>query len=137
MADVTILQQLQTALRAYYRQWQALTTAEGEAIVAGHWWQVEQLQESKRQLQQFIEGTTRELRAACAARGLEAQAFLDELKPVVQELIALEAGNGRALAAQRQRVQQRRQQLTATSQNLRQVRDAYAQPRESNWQSYS
>ena len=137
MNAIPSIQRLHAALVAYYEQWHTLTLAEGDAIASGQWHQVEQLQETKRQLRHFIEGATRELRAECVTHGANAQEIEDEFRPLLQKLIALESRNGQALAAQYRQAREQAEGLEAASHKLRQLKHAYAPQPEALWQSYS
>jgi hypothetical protein len=122
---------IRSALQGYCAQWRTLTAAEGDAIRDGHWPQVQQLQESKRQLQEFIIAAIRELSPA------ERDQIQAEFRPLVEELICLEGRNREQLAAQRQRLELQRQQLETSGLNLRQLRAAYSTPPAPVWHSYS
>ncbi len=126
-----------SALRGYYDQWRSLTEAEGEAIRGGHWPQVAQLQETKRQLQPLILGATRELRAECARCGVDAAAVEEQLRSLVEQLVQLESRNGQSLAEQLRQSHAQLQQLDIAGRNLNQIRRAYSRAREANWESFS
>jgi DNA anti-recombination protein RmuC len=125
------------ALRAYYERWRSLTEAEGDAIRSGLWQQVDQLQETKRQLQQLILGATRELRAECARCGVDPTAVEQQLRSLVEQLVQLESRNGQSLAEQLHQTRTQLQQLDAVGHNLNQIRRAYSPTREANWESFS
>lgn len=125
------------ALRAYYDQWRSLTEGEYEAIAAGNWHQVDQLQESKRQLQVFITGVTRELRSACEIAGVNADDVEQEFRKTVVELIRLESRNNQTVATLMQHAQAEKAELETAARTLHQVGRAYTPARESNWHSYS
>ena len=131
------VEQVLSALRAYYEQWRSLTEAEGEAIRGGLWQQVDQLQETKRQLQQLILGATRELRAECARSGVDAAAVERQLHSLVEQLVQLESRNGQSLAEQLHQTHTQLQQLDTAGRNLNQIRRAYSPVREANWESFS
>jgi hypothetical protein len=131
------LQELSTALGDHYTRWRTLTLAEGEAIAAGQWQQVEDLEESKRQLQDLVRARQRELRDECTRCGLNAVVVEEPFKSILHELIALEGRNDQALASQRQRNLARQEELQSATHTLRQVREVYTSKREAVWQSYS
>jgi hypothetical protein len=137
MSDSSHLQRLRDALRAYYEQWRTLTETEGEAIVAGRWPQVEQLQKTKSQLQVQIEDAHRDLRSACNPSGAETRQIEMEFRPVVEHLLALEERNSRSLDAHKQRMTMQGKELRTAALTLRQVRQTYAPTRQALWQSYS
>jgi exonuclease VII large subunit len=126
-----------SALRAYYEQWRSLTEAEGEAIRNGVWQQVDQLQETKRQLQQLILGATRELRAECARCGVDPATVEQQLRNLVEHLVQLESRNGQSLAEQLHQTRTQLQQQDTAGRNLNQIRRAYSSAREANWESFS
>ncbi len=127
---------LWVSLRARYEQWRQLTEAEGIAISAGKWTQVELLQKTKRQLQSFIDDARRDLRAAGRAYGGIAQEIEQEFRSLVGELLASEARNKQALVERRIQVAAEEQRLQQAIQNLHQLRGAYALPRPAHWESY-
>ena len=131
------VEQALSAVRAYYEQWRTLTEAEGDAIHSGLWKKVEQLQETKRQLQELILGATRELRVECARAGVDAAAVEQQLHGLVEQLVQLESRNGQSLAEQLHQTQAQLQQLDAAGRNLNQIRRAYGHAREANWESFS
>jgi len=131
------VEQALSAVRAYYEQWRTLTEAEGDAIHSGLWKKVEQLQETKRQLQELILGATRELRVECARAGADAAAVEQQLHGLVEQLVQLESRNGQSLAEQLHQTQAQLQQLDAAGRNLNQIRRAYGHAREANWESFS
>ena len=114
-----------------------LTLAEGEAIAASQWPQVEYLQCAKQNLRRRIEITTRELLAECAKHGLDAQQAEAEFHPLLQKLIALEGHNAQALEAQQRQARKQEVDLRAASAKLRQLKRSYTPRPEALWQSYS
>jgi DNA repair exonuclease SbcCD ATPase subunit len=118
-------------LTAYYDQWRQLSLAEAEAIAAARWDRVDQLQETKRQLQGFIDGW---LRTQSAARVRE---LTEQFRPLLRDLIELERRNAAALSDQLRRAEEQRAALETADRRLRQVRQAYAPPRDAAWQTYS
>jgi hypothetical protein len=125
------------ALRAYYEQWRSLTETEGEAIRGGLWQQVDQVQETKRQLQQLILGATRELRAECARCGADVTGVEQQLRSLVEQLVQLESRNGQSLDEQLHQSRVQLQQLDTADRNLHRIRRAYSPSREANWESFS
>ena len=126
--DVT---QARSALLGYYDQWRALSAAEGEAIRGRQWLQVQQLQESKRQLQGNILTHLRELPAEVRRR------LNSEMLGLVEELITLEHRNREDLGLLRTQLELRQQQTEEAALRLRQIRQAYSSTRAVAWQSYS
>lgn len=124
-------------VRAYYTQWRALSEAENGSIRAGQWMHVDRIQESKRNLQQFIVGATQELRKQCVACGIDPDVVEARLRDLINDLIHMESTNGRELAEQMRAVREQQQQLDASSHNLRQVKRVYSSGRDTHWESYS
>lgn len=92
---------------------------------------MQQLQASKRQLQELITATIRELPPA------ERDQIHAELRPLVEELIGLEGRNSERLNIQRRQLETKRQQTETVALNLRQLREAYILPPAPVWHSYS
>lgn len=126
--DVT---QTRSALLGYYDQWRSLTADEGEAIRGGQWLQVQQFQDSKRQLQESILNRLRELPAE------ERRRLNSELLGLVEELVTQEHRNREDLVLLRKQLEVRQQQTEEAALRLRQIRQAYSSARTAAWQSYS
>jgi hypothetical protein len=127
---------LRAALRDGYEQWRQLTEAEGIAIAAGQWTQVELQQRAKQQLQSVLDSIRRDLRAACRACGRAVQGIEREFHSLIEELLALEARNNQALVDRRTQAMSEEQRLQQAVQKLHQIRGAYALPRPMLWESY-
>ncbi len=137
MNDKSSLTRLRSALGTYYEEWRVLTEAEGSALEAGEWVEVEKLQETKRQLRIFIEGTRQELRGECQRCGVSARSIQQEYLPLIEQLLALENRNSQTLATRQNASFSEQQQLQQTTLTLHQIRQAYAPARPSLWESYS
>ncbi len=124
-------------LRKLYEQWRTLTDREGRAIRAADWAGVQECQSEKHRLQAHIQKASDELEKAPRVPGANRAAIDRELHALVEELIARERDNDRALAAQRQIAEEHKTQLHQASRQLRQVHQAYAPGRPPLWQSYS
>ena len=115
-------------LSALYEQWRCVTEAEGAAIEAGSWSQVQQYQSAKARLQPRIVEVSQRLDAATH----------EELfRPVVEALIQLERTNSVRVEKQRQAAQQQKQELDRSSRQLRQVHQSYVPQARAHCQSYS
>jgi hypothetical protein len=125
------LTQARAALRSHYEEWRSLSIAEGEAIRAGQWAQVEQLQARKRQLQEFVAADLGELPVA------ERDRLRAEFRLLVDELLALESRNREDLARQREQLATRQQRTDQIALRLRQLRQSYGVTGVAAWQSYS
>lgn len=136
MTEPAEITRLRAALRACYEQWRQLTEAEGIAISSGRWTQVQSLQETKQQLRSSIDGTRRDLRAACLACGRTAQRIEPEFRTVIERLLASEARNKQALVDRRAQAAAEEQRLQQVVHKLHQIRGAYALPRPTRWESY-
>jgi hypothetical protein len=137
MIEPSELARLRAALRACYEQWRQLTEAEGIAVSGGQWTQVELLQKTKQQLQFSIDGTWRDLRAACRACGQTAQGIEQEFRSLILQLLDLEHANSEILATKRNRASQEKEEVDHVIQKLRQLRRAYVPTRPSLWETYS
>lgn len=115
-------------LTALYEQWRSLTEAEGQAIEATAWVQVEQYQSAKGRLQPRIAEVTQRLDASTLER---------EFRAVVEGLMRLEHRNNALLQRQRHAAERQKQELDRTSRNLRQIHKSYVPPVRTHWQSYS
>jgi hypothetical protein len=127
---------LRAALRAHYERWGQLTEAEGAAIAAGRWTEVESLQRTKHQFQSIIDDARRDLRAANRAAGKAARGIEQEFLPLIEELLASEARNSQTLVARRAQAVVEEQRLQQAVQKLHQIRGAYTLPRPTLWESY-
>lgn len=113
-----------------FRLWREFTEAEGAAIRVGDWPRVESCQGSKAKLQQQM---------AEASAQLKPVVFLEdvELRRCVQQLVAMEQANDRALAEQRASLEAQGDELALTARNVRLMQQSYRSPRAAAWQSYS
>jgi len=125
------LTQARAALLGHYEEWRSLSLSEGEAIRAGQWTQVEQLQARKRQLQEFVAAGLGELPLA------ERDRLRAEFRLLVEELLALEARNREDLTRQREQLATRQRQTDQIALRLRQLRQSYGLASVTAWQSYS
>jgi len=131
------MSRLRDSLRAHYERWRLLTEAEGPAIAAHDWQTVSELQQAKRQLQTLITKAIRELREQCDRRGLVAVDIQKEFRPSILKLLDMEKANEQVLAARRELVARRREQVDQTIQKLRKLRQAYVHGSPSVWDTYS
>ncbi|MGD1019096.1 MAG: hypothetical protein ABSA12_07225 [Verrucomicrobiia bacterium] len=137
MTEPAEIARLRDTLRAYYERWRQLTEAEGSAISAGQWTQVESLQVAKQQLRSFIDGARHDLRAACQACGMATRGIEQEFRSLIFQLLDLEHANAEVLAAKRDRASQEKEEVGHVIQKLRELRRAYAPTRPSVWETYS
>jgi hypothetical protein len=114
-----------------YDHWRALTERERKAIQAADWLQLAEVQSRKQQLQEDIR------QAAAAASHGPVQDMEYRHPEIGEQLMWLEQQNARTLAEKLQELRQQQQALDQTSRTLHQLHRAYAQGRESAWQSYS
>lgn len=122
----------ESQLLQLYDHWRTLTEHERDAIQAADWPRLAQVQAKKQQLQEDIR------QAGAAAGSRRGFPDLEVRHPGIRDrLMLLELENARALAEKRRELKQQQQTLDQTSRNLHQVHRAYAQGRESAWQSYS
>lgn len=115
-------------LNSLYEQWRHLSVEEGRAIESAAWQQVELYQMAKSRLQpRIVEVSQR----------VDAQAYEDRFRRVVEALMELEGRNASLLRGQRDSVEAQRQELDQCRRNLRQLHKSYVPPSRANWQSYS
>ncbi len=116
-------------LLGLYAEWRDLTGAESVAIRSERWDVVTDLQRRKADLQERVE--------AVSGRHLPGSAALEELAPLIHELINLEADNARLMDGKLEVGRQQRADLDRSGNNLRRLRGSYGQARATTWQSYS
>jgi hypothetical protein len=106
-----------------FKEWRALTVAEAEAIQEKDWHRLEDCQNAKA-------GLTLEI-------GRRGQQDDRGLRPIIDELIAMESENQRALAAARLGLEAEYALLEQAGRTVRQVSRAYGADSRPTWQSYS
>jgi len=109
------------------KQWLQMTRAESQAIQAGAWTKLHEIQSHKATLRQPLDQASRQWKsggsAASAASGGAAP-----FRAEVARLIALEARNARLLAARREKALEQQRHLECAAQNLRNLRRTYVPP---------
>jgi hypothetical protein len=121
----------------FYDRWRELTTNEGQAIAATDWPRLEQCQAEKRLLQDQIKAASDQRQRELLVGGANALVVTGRFRSVVDELIALEERNARALAGQRAALEEQQRELHQASRTLRRLHAAYAASPQTAWQSYS
>jgi hypothetical protein len=121
----------------FYERWRELTTSEGQAIAATDWARLEQCQAEKRLLQEQIKATSDQRQRQLHVSGANAVVVLGRFRGVVDELIALEERNARALASQQAALEAQQRELHQAGRTLRRLHTAYAGGPQTAWQSYS
>ena len=124
-------------LLAAYQQWREITITEGEAIQTEHWLKVSICQEAKKRLQVQIIKLIDRAQASLVDAGSNPDELLQEIRPIVQELIQMESRNGELLANQMVLARERMRELGADRHNLRRIKTSYQQTLAAQWQSYS
>jgi hypothetical protein len=124
-------------LLGLYEAWGLHTETEGEAIRAGDWARVSECQQAKHKLQPLIQDWTTAARHEVQTRERAGDELERELDRVVAELKQKELSNQAWLSQQRTSLQARRTEAQQTVRTLRRVRQSYAFPGRSVWQSYS
>jgi hypothetical protein len=104
--------------------WRQQTVTEGAALRAGDWAAAQACQRAKEELQA-------RLRQIPAGDEQEVQ-----LRPMIQELVAMERGNRDWLASARAELGARCGELQEQSRVLKRVRGSYGRNQASSWQSY-
>ncbi len=113
-----------------FRLWREFTEAEGAAIRVGDWPRVESCQNAKVALQQQMTEASALLKPVVFVEDVE-------LRRSVEELIAMEKANDRAIAEQRAVLEARGVELAQTTRNVRMMQQSYRAPRAAAWHSYS
>lgn len=113
-----------------FRLWREFSEAEGVAIRVGDWARVESCQNAKLKLQEQMTEASAELKPVVFVEDVQ-------LRRSVEELIALERENDRALAEQRAALETRGAELAQTTRNVRLLQQSYRSPRAAAWHSYS
>ncbi len=113
-------------LLLFLREWRRRTMAETAGIRAQDWATVRECQQAKRQLQTLLDDAVQPHVQPDAAE-----------RELVQELIALEAENGRYLEEQKRELEVKRRELEENSRNLVRVRNSYGSAQQFHWQTYS
>lgn len=124
-------------LGALFQDWRETTRAEGEAIANGRWADVAEHQQHKRDLQQKIVATTDAWQRTWTKTGETQADYERQFRPMLCELIALEAKNASLLERMRSEAEAERNRLDHTVKNLRGVQRAYGHGNNSHWVSYS
>ncbi len=124
-------------LVAAYRTWEELSQAEGLAIQNEDWRRVSECQKSKQGLQKQILHLTEAAQAECRTSAQDPQHLPDDVRGIINTLIALESRNANWLAGQRQAAELRKLDLDQVTQNLRRVHKSYTTPTQAVWNSYS
>jgi hypothetical protein len=114
-------------------QWRRLTAEESEAIQIGAWTQLKSIQAAKSDLQPLLNCAMDKW----AEENTGAPSTDHPFRAEVNDLIALEAGNGQLLAAKMHNVQEARSSLEQAGRRLRRVHASYGQKRDAAWHSYS
>src|SRR5262249_55674452 len=121
----------------FYDRWRELTTTEGQAIAATDWARLEQCQAEKRLLQEQIKAASEQRQRELRISDVNAVVVTGRFRSVVDELIALEERNVRALADQRAALEEQQRGLHQAGRTLRRLHAAYAGGPQTAWQSYS
>ena len=110
-------------LMELFKEWRALTVAEAEAIQQQDWHRLENCQNAKATLTAEIRGHNQQ----------DDRTF----RPIVDELIAMESENQRALAAAKLGLEAERARLEQTGRTVRQLSSVYRTDSRPTWQSWS
>lgn len=120
-----------------YNSWEELTQAESAAIQSGDWPRVTECQQTKLVLQKRIINLTESAQAECIESGKDGKSFDRDLRPIINNLIAMETRNSELIAVRRQMADVEKLNLDQTSQNLRRLQKSYSPPTAAVWNSYS
>lgn len=114
----------------WFSEWRRLTDAEGEAIAAAAWGTLLDVQSTKARLQVDILAWERE-HAPQAVRDFPV------LRPLLGEIIGLEARNRDRLARLNHEARAERDSLDRSRRDLRRLQGCFAAPATPAWESYS
>ena len=120
-----------------YNSWEELTQAESAAIQSDDWSRVAECQQTKLGLQKRIINLTESAQAECIEAGQDDKTFERDLRPIINNLIALESRNSELIAIRRAAADVEKLDLDQASQNLRRVQKSYSPPTAAVWNSYS
>lgn len=125
------------SLHHLYDEWRRLTHAEREAIVEGRWQDLGSLQQSKLDLKFEIVNTTDAWSSECSPNAAWGADYEREFRPVVGELIRLEAANSQLLGDRVRAISVAIAETGQARRNLTGVRHVYGVRPEAAWHSYS
>jgi hypothetical protein len=111
-----------------FERWRRLSVAERQAIHAGDWPHLEELQGKKHLLQPEISLADDLLQAELAKLGPLGEPIQQKFRVLAADLVALERDNDSALATQQRVVEQQQAQLAQASRNLRQILRRFPAP---------
>jgi hypothetical protein len=120
-----------------YQEWRKWTEAEGEALLANDWRQVNRCHAAKSDLQPRILKHTEEAQTECIRDGIDRKSFEKQVRSRVNELIYLETRNGEILAEQKRLTELEHSELERSSRNLPKIQRRYAAGAAAAWESYS
>jgi hypothetical protein len=115
----------ESRLTSLLQEWHRLTLGEGEAIRSHNWTETTVCQELKANLRNEID----QISPSCEIG--------DDLRRLIDEVIALESSNHEWLRNQRASLQHQQAELGGVSRNLKRVRSSYGIQQMSHWHSYS
>jgi hypothetical protein len=114
------------------RQWLIHTRQESDAIQAGDWNALRQIQSGRAELRPALTEVTERWRAENPSE-FDLTAFSQDLA----RLLAMESHNVQLLVARRRKTQERKALLEQALYNLRRVRSSYGQPAQAVVHTYS
>lgn len=115
-----------------YGRWRQLTHHEAEAIEAGSWDRVEQVQLAKRDLQPHIIDAHQEWNLIPA----DCRPDKGEIRSCITELIELERRNGEFISLKQEAARREQSVLDKSQRNLRQIHRSYVTDHGARWNSY-
>ena len=124
-------------LENLFGEWRQLTEAEGRAIAGGDWTEVQQQQQRKENLQVRLDCATEAWRKLWPGTGETQADFERQFRPIIAELISLEAANARRVATRRENAQREFAECDRATGNLRGLNRAYGASAAGHWTSYS
>ena len=112
------------SIRHLLQEWRGQTIKETAALRAQDWESVHAWQAAKTKLQKRLDGLA------------EVRPSDDHVQRLVDDLLRMEAGNGKWLSRQLASLQTRRRKLESSSANPKQARHPLNRPGHANWQAH-
>jgi hypothetical protein len=112
------------SIRNILQEWRGQTLKETAALRAQDWEQVQACQAVKTRLQKRLDGLA-------GVRPSD-----DQVQRLVDDLLKMEAGNGKWLSRQLAALQTRRRKLESSSANLKEARSPQLRPGHANWHAH-
>jgi hypothetical protein len=124
-------------LEQLFGEWRQLTEAEGRAIAGDDWAEVQRQQQKKADLQVRLNRARKAWWNCWPDTDATRNDFERQFRPIITELISLEAANIQRVAARRESAQREFAECDRAAGNLRGLNRAYGTSAHGHWTSYS